>query len=72
MADQSGGRGSMTVVHITHESIHQLGGIGTVLEGVHTAEAWRREVGRSVLVGPLPYPDARVRDPIERLGPHAV
>lgn len=69
--EHAAGQRRMTVVHVTHESIHQLGGIGTVLEGVHTAEAWRREVGRSVLVGPLPYPDARVADPIERLGPHA-
>lgn len=62
----------LTLAHITHEAIHHLGGIGTVLEGLHCAPAFAAGVERSILVGPLPYPDASVADPLHRLGEFAV
>ena len=42
-----------TVVHVTHEAVHKAGGIGAVLAGLITADAYRRAVGRTILVGPL-------------------
>ncbi len=41
------------VAHVTHEAVRKVGGIGTVLEGLLNAPAYRRAVARSVLVGPL-------------------
>jgi glycosyltransferase involved in cell wall biosynthesis len=40
-----------TLVHITHEATHKIGGIGTVLEGLLTSRAYVGAVERSVLVG---------------------
>ena len=42
-----------TVVHVTHEAVHKVGGIGAVLTGMITAAAYRRAVRRTILVGPL-------------------
>ena len=42
-----------TVVHVTHEAVHKVGGIGAVLTGLITAAAYRRAVERTILVGPL-------------------
>ena len=42
-----------TLVHVTHEAVHQAGGIGTVLRGLITASAYREQVQRTVLIGPL-------------------
>ena len=42
-----------TVVHVTHEAVHKIGGIGAVLTGLITAESYRRTVERTILVGPL-------------------
>ncbi|MBL8765109.1 MAG: hypothetical protein JNM07_12660 [Phycisphaerae bacterium] len=63
--------GPMTLVHVTHEAIEHLGGIGTVLEGLVTSRAYRGAVERTILVGPLPHPGAK-RQPLERLGPFAL
>ncbi|MBN2377247.1 MAG: hypothetical protein JXD22_12645 [Sedimentisphaerales bacterium] len=57
---------SKTIVHITHETTHKIGGIGAVLEGLLTAESYRNEVGRSVLLGPL-FKGQHVAE--QRLGP---
>lgn len=65
-----GNRGGMTLVHVTHEAVEHIGGIGTVLEGLVTSPVYQREVGRTVMVGPLPWPERVVRNPVERLGPH--
>ena len=46
-----------TVVHITHEAVHKVGGIGAVLQGLITAPAYARAVERTLLVGPLFDPD---------------
>ncbi len=43
----------LTIVHVTHEAVHKIGGIGSVLEGLITAEAYRKGVGRTILLGPL-------------------
>lgn len=61
----------LTVVHVTHEGVDHIGGIGTVLEGLMTSPVYRGAVGRSIIVGTLPYPDRQVADPRERLGEHA-
>jgi hypothetical protein len=60
-----------TIIHVTHEAIDHLGGIGTVLQGLLTSTQYRARVARSILVGPLPYPDRPVADPRHRLGEHA-
>lgn len=51
-------------IHVTHEAVHKVGGIGTVLEGLINSRPYRDGVARTVLVSPLFYPD----NP-ERLGP---
>ena len=40
-------------VHVTHEAIHKVGGIGAVLAGLVTAAPYREATERSILVGPL-------------------
>ncbi len=42
-----------TLVHVTHEAVHQAGGIGTVLRGLITASAYVKAVHRTLLIGPL-------------------
>ena len=41
------------VVHVTHEAVGKIGGIGTVLQGFFTCKSYLDEVDRSILVGPL-------------------
>ena len=43
----------ITAVHITHEAIGKIGGIGAVLEGLFTSQAYSSQVGRSILISPL-------------------
>ena len=58
----------MTLAHVTHEAVEQLGGIGTVLEGMITSPAYQRAVQRSILIGPT---SAHLNvDPEARLGEH--
>jgi hypothetical protein len=46
--------GSMqTVVHVTHEAIQKIGGIGAVLQGMLTSSVFLAGVRRNVLVGPF-------------------
>ncbi|MDA0336957.1 MAG: hypothetical protein O2782_17470 [bacterium] len=40
-------------VHVTHEAIHKVGGIGSVLAGLITAGPYRQATQRTILVGPL-------------------
>ena len=42
-----------TVVHITHETVGKIGGIGAVLQGFFTCNSYLDAVDRSILVGPL-------------------
>lgn len=57
----------LNVIHVSHEAVHKVGGIGTVLEGLINSRPYRDRVGRTVLVCPLFYPE----DP-QRLGPGAL
>lgn len=55
-----------TLAHVTHEAVEQLGGIGTVLEGLMCSPVYQRRVQRSILVGPTA---AQIRShPAHRLG----
>jgi glycosyltransferase involved in cell wall biosynthesis len=56
----------MIVVHVTHEAVEKMGGIGTVIDGLTTAEAYNEAVSRTILVGPLFSTDKPAN---ERLGP---
>jgi len=42
-----------TIVHVTHEAVGKIGGIGAVLQGFFTSNSYLEAVGRSILVGPL-------------------
>ncbi|MEX0775676.1 MAG: hypothetical protein WD042_08160 [Phycisphaeraceae bacterium] len=55
-----------TIAHVTHEAVEQLGGIGTVLEGMITSPVYQTNVQRSILVGPTSTHS--VGDPRARLG----
>jgi len=50
-------------IHVTHEAVYKVGGIGTVLEGLINSRPYRDNIGRTVLVAPLFYPEKP-----ERLG----
>ena len=54
----------LNVIHVTHEAVYKVGGIGTVLEGLINSRPYRDQVGRTVLVSPLFYPERT-----DRLGP---
>jgi len=43
----------MIVVHVTHEAVEKIGGIGAVVAGLVTADAYEKHVSRTILVGPL-------------------
>ncbi|MBL7107429.1 MAG: hypothetical protein ISS77_07470 [Phycisphaerae bacterium] len=42
-----------TLVHVTHEAVCKVGGIGAVLQGFFTSQPYLDAVGRSILVGPI-------------------
>ena len=54
-----------TAVHVTHETVGKVGGIGAVLQGFFTSKAYIDAVSRSILVGPLFTTEG---SPEERLG----
>lgn len=54
-----------TTVHVTHETISKVGGIGAVLQGFFTSKSYLDAVDRSILVGPLFTTEGFVH---ERLG----
>ena len=45
------------VVHVTHEAVQKMGGIGAVLEGLLTTRSYNEAIERTFLVGPL-FPGA--------------
>jgi len=55
-----------TVVHVTHEAINKIGGIGAVLQGLLTSPAYLSKASRNILVGPFWPSDERGES---RLGP---
>ncbi len=42
-----------TVVHVTHEAIQKIGGIGAVLQGLITSPVYLDQIHRNILVGPF-------------------
>ncbi len=42
-----------TVVHVTHEAVQKIGGIGAVLHGLLTSKNYAQAIDRDILVGPL-------------------
>jgi len=56
----------MTVVHVTHEAIQKIGGIGAVLHGLLTSHTYLEKIPRNILVGPFWPSDERGE---QRLGP---
>ena len=56
----------LNLVHVTHEAVVKMGGIGTVLEGLLTARAYDEAVERTILICPLFTSDG---DADSRLGP---
>lgn len=55
-----------TVVHVTHEAIQKIGGIGAVLQGLLTSRVYLDMVPRNILVGPF-WPSDDIGE--RRLGP---
>jgi len=54
-----------TAVHVTHETVSKVGGIGAVLHGFFTSNSYLEAVERSILVGPLFTTEGSA---LERLG----
>lgn len=54
-----------TIVHVTHEAVGKIGGIGAVLEGFFTCKSYLNAIDRSIIVGPLFSSEGSVSD---RLG----
>jgi len=54
-----------TAVHVTHETVDKVGGIGAVLHGFFTCQSYLNAIERSILVGPLFTTEGSV---LERLG----
>ncbi len=42
-----------TIAHVTHEAVEKVGGIGAVLEGLLTCDAYRNREHRTILIGPM-------------------
>lgn len=59
----------MIVVHVTHEAVEKIGGIGAVIAGLVTTRAYDDQVKRTILVGPLLSTDKTAEN---RLGEGAV
>jgi len=55
-----------TLVHVTHEAIQKVGGIGAVLQGLITSKVYNQRIDRTLLVSPLFHRDGPVHT---RLGP---
>jgi len=55
-----------TLVHVTHEAVQKVGGIGAVLHGLLTSRAYNNAVERTILIGPLFTTEG---GPETRLGP---
>src|SRR5437868_681809 len=55
-----------TAVHVTHEAIQKIGGIGAVLQGLFTSKVYLSGIHRNILVGPY-WPTDAIGE--QRLGP---
>jgi glycosyltransferase involved in cell wall biosynthesis len=58
-----------TGIHITHEAVQKIGGIGSVIAGLLTAQSYNRFFDRTILYGPLFNTDG---SPSSRLGKDGV
>jgi hypothetical protein len=58
----------MSVVHVTHEAVGKIGGIGAVLHGFFTCNSYLHAVHRSILVSPLFTTQGSVLDRLGRNG----
>lgn len=47
-----------TVIHVTHEAIQKIGGIGAVLQGLLTSRVYLQSAPRNILVGPYWHGEA--------------
>lgn len=56
-----------TVVHVTHEAIQKIGGIGAVLQGLFTSRTYLDKIHRNILIGPHWSTDMTGE---QRLGPN--
>jgi hypothetical protein len=54
-----------TLVHVTHEAVGKIGGIGAVLQGIFTCSSYLEAVERSIIIGPLFTTEGSISD---RLG----
>src|SRR5256885_2539262 len=63
---EKGPKAMQTVVHVTHEAIQKIGGIGAVLHGLLTSKVYLSQATRNILVGPFWPADERGE---KRLGP---
>ena len=54
-----------TVVHVTHEAVGKIGGIGAVLQGLFPCHSYLESVDRSIIISPLFTTEGSVLD---RLG----
>jgi len=54
-----------TLVHVTHEAVQKVGGIGAVLQGFFTSKAYNAAVPRSILLGPG---DAGIQELLAKAG----
>jgi len=43
----------MIIVHVTHEAVEKIGGIGAVIAGLMNSQAYHKQVSRTILLGPL-------------------
>jgi hypothetical protein len=57
-----------TVVHVTHEAINKIGGIGAVLHGLLTSKVYLTQATRNILVGPFWPSDERGEKRLGALG----
>ncbi len=55
----------ITAVHVTHEAVDKIGGIGAVLQGFFTSQNYLKAIPRSIIIGPLFTTEGSVLD---RLG----
>jgi len=68
MAKKQSSTRKLTLAHVTHEAVEQIGGIGTVLEGLMSSPVYQQHVKRSILIGPT---QTHIHaDPEDRLGEH--
>ncbi|MBW8001465.1 MAG: glycosyltransferase family 4 protein [Planctomycetes bacterium] len=57
-----------TIVHVTHEAVGKIGGIGAVLQGFFTSSSYCEAVDRSILISPLFSTDGNVSDRLGKNG----